>query len=736
MTAHLHWTYAVVHLLLSFWNHDFFHRHGGKHPLLMGLMLNIDALFYDNFVLGIGRYIGPGTLLSVLSFFRFVFHAFLTPSLLWTGLYIVSLASPRQPNHLAPPTLKTSNTTHHMVHATVFCLVLVGIYEILLDYEAHPICEHNGGLVRYKFGALSLLPPELFCDGHVYPVINESVTVAAPISGASAAIVTVLVLIGMGVHVAYVQQGNTWLLIGSLLMLIISGLAATIGQPHHTLWMGNGGEVLLVVCMSLAMRHSIQRPKQVNRNLHGASTTMRFNFRNFWTALIFMVNSPLPVASWKNCSIASTTGKSLVCPSRATCCPSGCITGSPHAPDSITGACCDDDDDKAVTVPTGCGDGYVCGYNDNMPSCRLVTPVNEESPDVLPRYELCNVKDTRLFGWHMTPNNSNNNPPPLAYFSSGGGPLDASDAKTLNFYAHITTVVVVIHGSARNADDYLCCTQQSVPIAHRNATLVVAPWFRAPQDAALHAFTSNIDDAATTSDYLEWAEQGPIPHTWRYGANALNTNISSYAVLDDMVLHLQADTVRFPRLRRIVVAGHSAGGQYTQRWALLTPVLQPVQHRASVRIVVANPRSYAYLDARRFLANGTFGVPDAADIAACPDYDEWEWGLSSQSSNATLQVPYKETAIAMAGGVAAVVDRYRTRSVVYLSGGLDTLPQDDTCRAQLQGQHRRERSARFVSSLAEVYGRPVHRRLVGHGIPHDHCLLFQSPEGRQALFGE
>jgi pimeloyl-ACP methyl ester carboxylesterase len=467
------------------------------------------------------------------------------------------------------------------------------------------------------------------------------------------------------------------------------------------------------------MKDSLPAEKHQPKQRRRGTTTARYALRNLWTALLLTMAAPSLGSSWHNCTPTTDNEENsfLFCPNRATCCPMGCITGSPHAPANMTGECCHDD------IHTGCGQGYQCAHDENVSYCRLVTPVNEESPNRLPRYQLCHLSPSArpppLYGWTLQ--TTTENAPPLAYYTTAHGPLDAGDASTLNQFANIRTIVVVIHGSARNADDYLCCMQRAVPEEQQNTTLVVAPWFPAPGD--------DDDDGAS---YLRWSDKGPISHTWRYGANSLETNISSYAVLDDLVLHWQADRVRFPRLRRILVAGHSAGGQYAQRWALLTPVVV-APARALVRVVVANPRSFAYLDPRRFLSNGTFGIPNHTD---CPEYDDWEWGLSTYQSPPLLTVPYKDKAIASAGGVAAVVDRYRTRDVVYLSGGLDTFPQDDNCRAQLQGRHRRERSALFVASLAQVYGRPVHHRLVGHGIPHDHCLLFQSSEGRQALFGD
>jgi predicted nucleic acid-binding Zn ribbon protein len=65
---------------------------------------------------------------------------------------------------------------------------------------------------------------------------------------------------------------------------------------------------------------------------------------------------------------------------------------------------------------------------------------------------------------------------------------------------------------------------------------------------------------------------------------------------------------------------------------------------------------------------------------------------------------------------------------------------DDDCGSVMQGQTRRQRSREFMASLHELYPEEMkmdlHTRLLVKGVPHDHCLMFQSPEGQRALFGE
>ena len=130
------------------------------------------------------------------------------------------------------------------------------------------------------------------------------------------------------------------------------------------------------------------------------------------------------------------------------------------------------------------------------------------------------------------------------------------------------------------------------------------------------------DDSPRTSSslpYLQWDAQYPIFHTWRYGAESIsdvnynnNATISSFGAMD-VLLESLCDRKRFPNLQRIVVTGHSAGGQFVHRWALSSNSWcfgdgqyahrwAPKSDLPNVRTVVANPRSFTYLDNRRYFA--------------------------------------------------------------------------------------------------------------------------------------
>jgi pimeloyl-ACP methyl ester carboxylesterase len=172
--------------------------------------------------------------------------------------------------------------------------------------------------------------------------------------------------------------------------------------------------------------------------------------------------------------------------------------------------------------------------------------------------------------------------------------------------------------------------------------------------------------------------------------------VRSYAVLDALLVeHLVAFThVQYPHLRRVAVVGHSAGGQVTHRWALLSnsPTWEdPVIHIVSVD---ANPRSYCYLDEQRVHSeDGTFRVPDDDDIRSCPGYDQWHWGLND---GGYLKCPYRDEALRQLNATE-MARRYAGRNVIYLSGQLDTLPSNDECAEQLCFRDPTDRNERGIT---------------------------------------
>ncbi|KAL3784541.1 hypothetical protein ACHAWO_005050 [Cyclotella atomus] len=364
----------------------------------------------------------------------------------------------------------------------------------------------------------------------------------------------------------------------------------------------------------------------------------------------------------------------------------------------------------------------------------------------------------------------------LAYYTNGNS-LDVKDEK-------VKTAVVTIHGSGRDSANYHCYMMRAVSdyvssvtkarqveltaeLVSEDDYLVIAPWFLAPQDGD--------PESASSLPYLKWDDNKPIEHTFRYGSESLPANgntVSSFAAMD-VLLESLCSKQSYPNLKKIVVTGHSAGGQFVHRWGISSDswCLDSNENHPHVKLVAANPRSYAYLDARRYFPsqtdkyvaqNPTFVVDkrsgDGDDTVFefreltsqekedCPVYNRYEWGLND---NSELPAPYVMSNLAPFQDVtdSEVFCRYASRDVVYLSGERDVEKLgNQICNEDgYQGPTRKQRSERFYGSL-QVLGKEtgycgrddgdekVHNRVVVKNVGHDHALIYDLDEGQRVLF--
>jgi hypothetical protein len=275
----------------------------------------------------------------------------------------------------------------------------------------------------------------------------------------------------------------------------------------------------------------------------------------------------------------------------------------------------------------------------------------------------------------------------------------------------VTRAVLVIHGQLRNAEVYwrsaLAAAVAAGPAAA--TTLMIVPQFLADID---------LPGRDLGPDTLHWGLDG-----WMGGEPAHGpAPLSSFDALDAIVARL-ADRARFPNLRQIVVAGHSAGAQVVQRYAVLNRSGAALAG-VSLRYVVANPSSYAYFDTLRPAGDGFAPYP-AAD---CPGFNEWKYGLQDLP-------PY-------APGVpdAALEARYASRRVTYLLGQADTNPNhpalDKSCMGEAQGPYRLARGRLYVAYMQARHPQGLNQVLVEvPGVGHDGDAMLTSPGGLAALFG-
>jgi pimeloyl-ACP methyl ester carboxylesterase len=289
---------------------------------------------------------------------------------------------------------------------------------------------------------------------------------------------------------------------------------------------------------------------------------------------------------------------------------------------------------------------------------------------------------------------------------SGELPLDLSTDWSHPLPA-VTRAVIVVHGAQRDAAAYLRYVEQAYTATAEPAaaTLLIAPHFPTTGDVTEHSLPAGT---------LRWAEAG-----WQDGSPAIGpVSLSSFAALDAILLQL-ADRSRFPALRRVVLAGHSAGGQLVQRYAVAGRGDAALAAQGiKLRYLVANPSSYVWFgDAR----------PQPVDRAACPSFDHWKYGL-------TEPPPY-------VGATDALEERYIARDVVYLLGQQDTDPDhqrlDRSCAAEAQGANRYARGMQYLFSLELRHPNLVRHRLFSiPGVGHDASGMFGSVCGRAALFDQ
>lgn len=214
---------------------------------------------------------------------------------------------------------------------------------------------------------------------------------------------------------------------------------------------------------------------------------------------------------------------------------------------------------------------------------------------------------------------------------------------------------------------------------------------------------------------------------WRAGdlsSRDTPPRVSSFDIMNRIVARL-ADARAFPNLSAIVLAGHSAGGQFVQRYAIGQPD-DPARDRSPITYVVANPSSYLYLDARRPDPRqpGAFAIPSRS---ACLT-NKFKYGFEQPNSYFKPQP------------IDDMIARYRARPVIYLLGEADTDPNakglSRICAAMAQGTTRFARGNAFMAYMDAFYAPHAHRLMTVPGVGHSSLRMFQSPVGLAVLFGD
>jgi pimeloyl-ACP methyl ester carboxylesterase len=291
----------------------------------------------------------------------------------------------------------------------------------------------------------------------------------------------------------------------------------------------------------------------------------------------------------------------------------------------------------------------------------------------------------------------------------------------------ITNVLVVVHGAGRNPDDYFRSALAGAFLAGKlESTIVIAP-----------RMASN--DGRGCRDDLGENEISWNCNTWRSGGPALNyTDVTSFDFLDAILRQVARKDV-FPNLKAIVVTGHSAGGQVTNRYEMANRVHDVLG--VPVSYVVANPSSYAYPSDERptsaawpLEANAPGFILDLPDNApafrsmgegrGCTTYDQWPYGFQNRSGYSASETDDQ------------LRQQLASRPTTYLLGQDDILPLsgfDSSCSAMAQGPTRQARGQAYARYVNEKLG-GHHQVVVVTGCGHNGRCIYTSDEARPLLF--
>ena len=283
---------------------------------------------------------------------------------------------------------------------------------------------------------------------------------------------------------------------------------------------------------------------------------------------------------------------------------------------------------------------------------------------------------------------------------------------------HMRRALIMVHGTLRNPDHYFSTAVTAAFLAGAlDDTVVVAP--------RLASAAGNCHDTLAPNE-VSWSCTGD---SWRSGGSSVsNPELTSFDFVDAILKKLANKTV-FPAMGAIVVAGHSAGGQFVARYQMANRVHETLG--VPVTYVVANPSSYAWPDntrpklvddaapesakgaweSEKVHTNFSYGPYDAS---ACANYDRWPAGLEERTGGYTAKMSDEQ-----------LRKQLVSRPTTFLLGQVDVLPLggfDSSCPAMAQGATRRARGEAYVKYVNEHFSGHHDVRIVPECGHNDRCV--------------
>lgn len=305
--------------------------------------------------------------------------------------------------------------------------------------------------------------------------------------------------------------------------------------------------------------------------------------------------------------------------------------------------------------------------------------------------------------------------------------------KAINYFSNyplnqpndcVKQVIFAIHGTERNSwSRYEAVIDGAKAEKKESQVLVISPFFKTEEDEPKNgeAFWSN--------------------HGWKQGNTSNNDrkNISSFAVIDAMIDNVVGQN-NFLELKKISVTGHSAGGQFTQLYALTSQSPQTYS-QLEFSFLVLNPSNYSYLNQFRPhpWVDNKFEVPvymKRGQLRMVKKYEDFFGDCASSFNNYKYGLEDRNS-YSKNFYDQQLKEQFISRNVFYFLGSKDNLEDEylnDSCGAKIQGKNRLDRGIKFFNYLNSFYPEHHHAQGIVEDVGHDARQMYLAKVVRDALF--
>ncbi|QSE98758.1 hypothetical protein [Fulvivirga lutea] len=213
---------------------------------------------------------------------------------------------------------------------------------------------------------------------------------------------------------------------------------------------------------------------------------------------------------------------------------------------------------------------------------------------------------------------------------------------------------------------------------------------------------------------------------WRAGGKASSPSgapLSSSQIIDYFLTELLLENSNFPDLTNVIIAGHSAGGQFVQRYASISETEGQFPDY-TFTYLAANASHYAYPNSLRWNGSDTYLPID------CDTYDDYPYGLSALTEDSRY-------AFISLIGLENIRVQFINRKVYYVLGELDVNGATSGCESENQqggsGDSRYQRGQYMLQYMNNQYPTNEHEILSVPGVGHSADGIYNSPEHVQLL---